>query len=217
MNEHDFEPVRGLPTALGAGERVLWRGAPGLRALLAHVFHLRLLAAYFGVLVLAAIAARWNAGATSHAVLSVGLFCAALSAFVLALTAAYAYGIARTTLYTLTNTRLVLRVGVALSMTVTVPLSCIDGASCRKRNGAAGYISMALARGHRVSWLLMWPHARLARGLRAELVLRALPDMERASRALAGALAAESGQAYAGLPKIEAAIPVRLPPETVMV
>ena len=52
-HEHEFEPQFGLPERLPAGERILWQGSPDFRALARNAFHLRKLALYFSVLLVA--------------------------------------------------------------------------------------------------------------------------------------------------------------------
>ena len=49
-HEHEFEAAPGLPEALPAGERLLWQGSPDWKSLAVHVFHVRTLAVYFGVM-----------------------------------------------------------------------------------------------------------------------------------------------------------------------
>ena len=42
--------IKGVPHPLPPGEQLLWEGAPDTRAVATHVFHWRLLAAYFIVM-----------------------------------------------------------------------------------------------------------------------------------------------------------------------
>ena len=52
-HEHfDFEPVRGLPALLPAGEKLLWQGSPDWRSLAVRAYHVRKIAIYFLLLVL---------------------------------------------------------------------------------------------------------------------------------------------------------------------
>ena len=46
-DDFDFEPVRGLPEMLPAGERLLWQGAPRWQDLAVHAFHARKVIWYF--------------------------------------------------------------------------------------------------------------------------------------------------------------------------
>ena len=50
IQEHDFEPERGLPEPLPPGETVLWQGSPDWLLLARRAFHVRKVAVYFGLL-----------------------------------------------------------------------------------------------------------------------------------------------------------------------
>lgn len=109
MREHEHEPVAGLPEALPPGETVLWQGAPRWTGLARRSFRLGALALYF-----AAIAA-WNMATLAQGGASAGALAAglawplALGAAAAGLVLAFAVLSARTTLYTITSRRVVLR------------------------------------------------------------------------------------------------------------
>lgn len=167
MSEYDNEPVRGLPGLLPEGETILWQAAPDWKALVANALHIRLTAFYFGAIVL------WAAfrGDSSTAVAV-----AILGAVALALFALFAWGVGRTTLYTLTNRRLVLRIGVALNKCINLPLSEIESANLKLLGDGRGSIVLALKGAPRLGYLMLWPHARSLRIARPQPVLRAIPD-----------------------------------------
>ena len=52
MNEHEGEPIRGLPELPPEGEQILWQGEPQWGLLARRVFHVRKVAAYFAAIVL---------------------------------------------------------------------------------------------------------------------------------------------------------------------
>ena len=116
VHEHDFEAVPGLPERLPERERVLWQGSPRWGALARRAFHVRAVVLYFLAL------GVWSA--TSASAEGAGAGALALDALWLALVASLPVGTllllsaigARTTLYTVTDRRLVLRVGMALPM-----------------------------------------------------------------------------------------------------
>ncbi len=190
MREHDDEPVRGLPEALPAGERLLWQGAPDWRAFARQAFHLRKLAVYFG------LALAWNAvsmttdGADFATVALATARFLGLAVFALALLAGFGWLVARTTVYSITDRRVVVRFGVALSMTVNIPFRVIEQASARRHADGTGDVVLTLVKGHNLAYLVMWPHVRPWRFARAMPMLRALPDGEAAAEVLAGTLAA---------------------------
>jgi len=99
--EHDGEPVRGLPGHLPQGEHILWQGAPDWRTLSRTAMRAHWVAIYFAVL------AAWNLGnglaqgsGLASAMASVGWTLAAGSIAV-GLLVGYAVLVARTTVYTL--------------------------------------------------------------------------------------------------------------------
>jgi hypothetical protein len=157
-HEHEFEAAPGLPEPLPAGERILWQGAPDWRALAVHAFHLRQLAIYFGLMLLlqAMYLSDQGAGVMLRSLMASGLM--ALTA--LGLLALTAWLSARTTLYTLTSRRVVMRIGIVLTITLNLPLRQLRSADLLARKGGLGDLSLALAGKERIGWLHLWPHAR---------------------------------------------------------
>lgn len=188
MREHEHEPVRGLPERLPAEEAILWQGSPSAMPLAMSAFHLRGLAFYFALLAVWRIAASWADGATTA--LAGAAWILLLGLVAIAVLAVIGWLTARTTLYTITTRRVVMRVGVAVSLTVNIPFAAIRSADLRLHGAGHGDIRLLLAPGHRASWIALWPHLRPWRVARPEPVLRALPDAELAGQVLARALAA---------------------------
>ncbi|MFN5810237.1 MAG: photosynthetic complex putative assembly protein PuhB, partial [Burkholderiales bacterium] len=157
-HEHEFEVAPGLPEALPSGERLLWQGAPDWKTLALHVFHVRTLAVYFLVMmVLQALyllgeqQPRWWVPLTTSLVLS-------LTA--LGVLSWMAWMTARTTLYTLTSKRVVMRIGIVLTLTFNLPLRRIASAGLRLDADGMGDIPLSLAAGERLGLLHLWPHSR---------------------------------------------------------
>lgn len=192
MREHDNEPIRGLPELLPAGERILWQGAPAWRALARRALHVGKVALYFSVLV------AWNAVAALQDGRSVAdvaihtLWITWLPVSALTLLVALAYLYARTTVYTLTNKRLVIRSGVALPVTVNLPFTVIEGAGLRTHGGGIGDISLQLQKAHRVAYLALWPSVRPWHFGHPEPMLRCIPDASNVARIVAEALHAHA-------------------------
>lgn len=193
MREHEGEPVPGLPEHLPAGETILWQGRPDWRLLARQAFHLRAVVVYFGLLAIWRVAATLHDGGTPADI--------AVQLAVLALLAAASIGlflfigwlIARSTLYTLTNRRVVMRVGVALSLTLNLPFSAITSAAMRPLPGGRGDIPIRLRARHRVGYAVLWPHVRPWRLAEPEPMLRAIPDAERVAHLFTEAFAASTG------------------------
>jgi len=190
MREHETEPTPGLPEALPKGEQILWQGRPTWKALARHGFHLRLLALYFVALAAWSAAELAAAGATPAAMVGGAVWLIVLGVIPVVLVMAFAYASARTTLYTVTDRRIVMRVGVALPLTVNLPLSAVGSATMRRYADGGGDIILAMEGRRRVSYVALWPHLRGLSVLQPRPMLRAVPDVEAAAQALANALAA---------------------------
>lgn len=177
---------RGLPAPLPPGERLIWQGRPGPLGLARRAFHLDLVAAYFALL---ALVEAMSAGRPAAALPVLGLGVGGLAVLL-----TLAWCAARTTTYSLTDRRLMLRIGIALPITVNLPLREIEAAGLRRFPDGSGEIPLLLKAGTRLAYLHLWPHARPWRLARPEPMLRALPEAEEAAARIAAALAAAHGR-----------------------
>ena len=189
IREHDGEPVPGLPERLPDGERVLWQGAPRWQALARRAFRVRVVALYFVALAVWSGASAFAEGAGAGTLALDTLWLALVASLPLGTLLAMALFSARTTLYTVTDRRLVLRVGVALPMAVNIPLGAVASAGVRRCADGTGDIAVSLLPSHRASFVALWPHVRPWRFSKPEPLLRGLADADEAARALATALA----------------------------
>lgn len=195
-HQHEFEAAPGLPEALPAGERILWQGSPDAGRMALRVFHLRKVAVYFAVLI--GLQAWHLAESLPDPVQRLR---ALVPAFALALLGLGLLGLwswmcARTTLYTLTDRRVVLRIGIVLTLTFNLPLRELAGASLRADPQGCGDLPLSLVPQARIAWVHLWPHARPWTYARAEPTLRCIPDAAR----VAGLLTQAWQAAQAGTP-----------------
>ncbi len=188
VREHDDEALPGLPAALPAGERLLWRGAPDWRILAARSFHLRKLAVYFGVLAAWRFASVLGDDGSLVAAAASALWTLPLAALALGLIALLCWLAATNTVYTLTDRRVVMRVGIVLTVTFNLPLRRIETARLHPLPGGAGDIALLLNAEDRIGYIHLWPHARPWHFNRPEPMLRALPDAAAVAGLLAEAL-----------------------------
>lgn len=207
VREHEEEPVPGLPEALPTGEAILWQGAPDWRLLARRAFHLRGLAAYFAVLAIFRAGTTLSEGAGILHALGGAALTLLIGAAPIAILAAVAVLSARTTLYTLTDRRLVMRVGIALPMTLNIPFDVVGSAGARIEPNGAGDIMLSVLPPHRISWVALWPHARPWRYARPEPMLRSIPDARAVAALLSRALAAQAAQPVPSLVAAGAAQP----------
>ncbi len=189
-HEHEFEAARGLPEALPPGERLLWQGAPAWQAVARRAFHAGSVAVYFFVLLLWRVTAGVLNGETLRAIAGSLAWLVPLAATGLAILALLAWLTARTTVYTITDRRVVMRVGIVLSVTYNLPFRAIESAGVRAYADRTGDISIALGGEARISFLHLWPHVRPWRLVRAEPTLRGVADAAAVAELLSRAVAA---------------------------
>jgi fumarate reductase subunit C len=200
-HEHEWEASPGLPSALPKGERVVWQGAPDWKRLAIHAFHVRKIALYF-VLMLAVQVINLTApdsGTGWKPLTEVDwkplVVAASLYALALALLLGSAWMSARSTLYTLTNKRVVMRIGIVLTLTFNLPFKRIAGASLKTQGAGTGDIALALHAEDRIGWFHLWPHQRAWHITKPQPTLRCVPDSQQVGELLLDLWRAErSGQ-----------------------
>lgn len=190
-DDFDIEPVKGLPQLLPEGERMLWQGAPRWQDLAVHAFHARKVLWYFIAIALIQAAWRYADGATLAAATKPFLWLIPMGLVVSGVLAALAYASAATTVYTMTTKRLVMRIGMAYSVSLNVPFKQVDGAAVRLFANGSGDIPLKLAAGERVAFILLWPHARPFQFRNPQPALRCIPDADKVASLLAAALNGE--------------------------
>ncbi len=193
MSEFDTDYAPGLPEALPAGERLLWQGRPGWRSLAIHAFHVRAIAVYFAVLIIWRGETVLSEGGMASAAVATA-WMMSLAAAAIAVLAFLAWLSARATIYTITDCRLVMRIGIALPITLNVPFRIVEGAALLKHRDGSGDIAISLGGSDRFAFLVLWPHARPWRVARPEPMLRSLARPDEVARVLARALEASAGQ-----------------------
>jgi hypothetical protein len=180
-DEYAGEPIRGLPGLLPPGEVILWQGSPDWLRLARDAFKTRWVAGYFAVLILWALV---DGNATGLAMtLAVG-------ALGVALLHVLAWLVARATIYTLTNRRIVFRFGVALQKCVNVPLVAIGSAGLHRNADGSGDIPLLLTQKHRLGYVQFWPHVRPWKLARPEPMIRSVPQVDTVAQHVAAALLA---------------------------
>lgn len=174
--EYENEPVPGLPGHLPAGEHIVWQGAPDWKVLARTAFHTRLIAGYFAVLTIVALADGLRAdGGMAGSLIGVAAT-AGVGIVGVALLHALAWGTARSTMYTLTNRRIVLRIGMALPKCINLPLAQVGSIDIATRADGSGDLPLAITGAQRLGYAALWPHARPWKISTPQPMLRAIPD-----------------------------------------
>lgn len=196
-DDFKFEPVRGLPEALPEGEHILWQGAPAPLRLARDALGLTWVAGYFVLLTI------WRVGVSStfvpfdqalaHGVpfVVVGVLCCLL---ILGLATMQA----KSAVYTLTNKRVAMRVGAALTMTLNLPYTQIGNAGLDMKKSGHGTLAFELIGNTRFSYLMTWPHVRPWHMSKTQPAFRSIPDAEKVAE-----IFAEAAEARVSQPKVE--------------
>lgn len=176
-HEHEFEAAPGLPEPLPASEKILWQGSPDWRVLGNEAFHLKTLSIYFALMVLLQALLSWDATLGLSKNLMALMTSTLLACVALGLLALTAWLSASTTLYTITDKRIVMRIGIVLTLTFNLPFSRIQAAQIKNSKNGKGNIAVDLQGPDRIAYLHLWPHARPWHLKQPQPMLRALPEV----------------------------------------
>lgn len=177
----EHEPIPGLPGRLPPGEHILWQGKPDWKRLGVTAFHVRAITVYFGLIALWALLSGGGMGGVMATALAAG---GAVSILLL-----LSWLTARSAIYTITNRRVVFRIGVALPTCINVPFTIVETAGLKQHGDGCGDIPLQLTGKTAIGYALLWPHARPWRISRPEPMMRAVPEAERVAGILSRALA----------------------------
>jgi hypothetical protein len=191
----------GLPDHLPEGERLIWQGKPEWKRLAIDAFHVRKVAAYFAVLIVGQGAWKLADGATLASALEAVPMMLALGCLACAILLGFAYASARTTHYTLTSKRVLMKVGIALPVIINLPLRQIDGVSFALTGNGSGTICFRLGGNTRLAYLLLWPHAKPWNFNHPQPAFRDVTNVEAVASRIAFAM---GGQ----MPRVEAQAPI---------
>lgn len=187
-DDFEFEPILGLPEALPDQEEILWQGRPQAWALAKDALNIWWVMGYFALLGVWRFIAALDLMAMDQA-LAISVPFLVLGALCMALLYIVAYVQARTTVYTITNKRVAMRVGAALTLTLNIPFAQVENAAVARWKNGTGNIALKTSGETRISFLMLWPHARAWRFKHTEPTLRCIPDVETVSGILGQAAA----------------------------
>ena len=191
--KHDFNQFKELPSPLPAGERVIWQGKPSFSGLALRSFHIREVAIYFGLLLTWRLWSNWSQGIPAGEAITSALWLIVPATGGIGVLASLAWLFQRAACYTITSRRILFQFGVALPMTMNVPLGKIASAALKTYRDGSGDIPLKLNDSGRVSYLLLWPHIRPWRLRVTEPMLNSIPDSARVAAKLAEALTGQPG------------------------
>jgi hypothetical protein len=189
MSEHDFEPIRGLPGVLPEGETILWQGAPNPIALAQQAFHIRAVAAYFAVMLVWRTGSAMMGGEAPLSALTSAAAMAPIALLAVGILGFLAWLNSRSTVYTITNRRVVLRFGAAIPKAINIPFGIIESAALKPEANGCGDLALTLKAPNKIAFLHLWPHVRPWRMSAPHPTLRATPNAREVATILASAIA----------------------------
>jgi hypothetical protein len=177
-HEHEFEAALGLPEALPRNEYIVWQGRPDWRQLAIEAFHVRKIAIYFAVMVLLQLVHLMDNNTALPEMFKSLATSVTLATIALSLLTWGAYLSANGTMYTLTNKRIIMRIGIVLSLTFNLPLKKITACDLQLQKNQTGNLALGIASESPIGWLNLWPHVRAWRVASPQPSLRCVPQAQ---------------------------------------
>ena len=188
MSQDDFafEPIRGLPERPPEGEVILWQGQPNWLRLTVDSLNLWWVLAYFIFLFVWRFISVSDLMPIDQALL-VSFPFLALALIVALLLLLVGFIQAKATVYTITNKRIVMRIGAALTLTLNLPFTEIENAAIASSSKNFGSIAIDTKRDNKFSFLVLWPHVRAWHFKKPQPSLRCIPNATEVAEILANA------------------------------
>ena len=200
-DDFEIEPVNGLPETPPEGEVILWQGKPDWWALSKESLSVLWVAGYFVFLAAWRFTAVFDLMPLGQAIWASVPFLI-LGAIVCALLVVIAWVQAHYTVYTVTNRRVAMRIGAALTVTLNLPYAQIANANLDLRKSGSGTVAFDLMGDTRISYLVCWPHVRPWKISPTQPALRCINDAEKIADMIA-----DAAQARVTTPKVERTAP----------
>lgn len=188
MSHDDFaaEPINGLPELPPRGEVILWQGRPNWFRLTVESLNLWWVVAYFAVLTAWRFITVIDVFSFGRAIIMTLPF-VIMTLIVVLLLMLVGFIQARATVYTITNRRVAMRIGAALTVTLNIPYTQIENAAVSVGKASCGNIALETKGDSKFSYLVLWPHIRSWKISKPEPTLRAIPDVQSVAQILAKA------------------------------
>lgn len=213
--DFEREEVFGLPGPLPEGERLVWQGSPDRKLVARHVLRVRWLMGYFAVMV------GWLVVTGIYFERDAAAFVTSIMAMVLAalliwgLVQWLSWGIAKTTRYSITTRRVVMRFGIALPKAFNLPFAEMEAADAFKNADGSGGIALRFKPDIRLAYLVFFPHVRAFRFRNPEPQMIALADVATPSAALGEQFRAHMARTHVADPALPDASRVDAPADLV--
>jgi len=191
-----IKKLKPLPEALPEDERVLWQRSPEWRPYSRRVFQIDKISLYFLVVICWVAVAAYIDNGGWQALFRSLIWSVPPALGVIGLLALVAWGYARTTVYTITNKRVIIQSGLAVPSAVNLPFAKVMSADMKTFTDQTGDIELSMS-GPRLLYSMLWPNVRLFRVKRPIPVIRAIHQPDTVAELLGQALAEDQQPAAA--------------------
>ena len=154
-----FEAPKNILDAIPNGESILWKGRPSLWGFSWNLFGLKWITFYLSILSVVSIARFFASDFhTAFYIDFLPFFLSGIfaSIILIGLAAIQAYS----TVYIITENRVIIKTGAALSFLISMPFKKIKEVNLQKRGASIGTISFELFSKKRVPYISCWPSVR---------------------------------------------------------
>ena len=154
-----FEAPNNILDAIPNGESILWKGRPSLWGFSWNLFGLKWITLYLGILSVVSVARFFASDFyTAFYVDFLPFFLSGIfaSIILIGLAATQTYS----TVYIITENRVIIKTGAALSFLISMPFKKIKEVNLQKRGASIGTISFELLSEKRVPYISCWPSVR---------------------------------------------------------
>ena len=182
--EYELEAEYGLPEKLPEAEKVIWQGSPNVWRTAKDLFYIRPVIVYFIFLVLYRIYDGVVLGNSLKVVVISTIWMIALSFICTGLLGTLAYFTAKSSVYTITNRRIVMRIGMALTLSFNLPFKEIISADFKAQKDGYGNIPLKVNSGTKIAYFHLWPHVRPMNFNHPEPMLRNIANVKEVAKLL---------------------------------
>ena len=154
-----FEAPKNILDAIPNGESILWKGRPSLWGFSWNLFGLKWITLYLSMLSIVSVARFFASDFyTAFYVDFLPFFLSGIfaSIILIGLAATQTYS----TVYVITENRVIIKTGAALSFLISMPFKKIKEVNLQKRGASIGTISFELLSEKRVPYISCWPSVR---------------------------------------------------------
>jgi len=154
-----FEAPKNILDAIPNGESILWKGRPSLWGFSWNLFGLKWITLYLSMLSIVSVARFFASDFyTAFYVDFLPFFLSGIfaSIILIGLAATQTYS----TVYIITENRVIIKTGAALSFLISMPFKMIKEVNLQKRGASIGTISFELLSEKRVPYISCWPSVR---------------------------------------------------------